>query len=507
MNASGTAAAAGAQLHETHTGLVVLCGDRANKVKKPISTDFLDFSTPQRREEACARELELNRRMAPDVYLGVGHLTDPTGGPAEPVLIMRRMPEKLRLSTLLAEWGPECIDLNSLVDTLVRFHRAARRGPEIDRAGRTESVRERWLAVLDTLRHQSSDLIDPRALAKVEAQTMRYLAGRTLLFDQRIAAARIVDGHGDLLAQDIFALPDGFRILDCLDFDDALRYLDCVDDIAFLAMDLEFLGHRDLAERLLTDYLRATADTAPRSLLDHYIAYRALVRAKVDVIRFAQGEEAARGRARRHVALAEDHSGRAVIRLVLIGGLPGTGKSTVAQALAEETGAIRLSSDLIRRELTDRGALSGSAGTYGHGRYSAAGKAMVYDEMLTKAKRLLELGESVVLDASWIDAEQRDRARSLAAEVSAELVQIRCWCPSDLARQRIRHRGGDSASEVTVDVAMSMAADDVPRPDAHTVSTDQPLANTMAAVREVWHTAATTSGHDATPTDVVHPMG
>ncbi|WP_328821050.1 hypothetical protein [Nocardia sp. CY41] len=124
-----------AQLRETHTGLVVLCGDRAYKVKKPVVTDFLDFGTPEARERACARELELNQRVAPDVYLGLAHLTDPGGGAAEPVIVMRRMPDELRLSTALADPTREAADLCALAQTLAHFHAGARRGAEIDRAG------------------------------------------------------------------------------------------------------------------------------------------------------------------------------------------------------------------------------------------------------------------------------------------------------------------------------------------------------------------------------------
>ncbi|NEW55055.1 AAA family ATPase [Nocardia cyriacigeorgica] len=490
MSTQDTSANTDAQLCETHTGIVILCGDRAYKVKKPITTDFLDFSTPHLRERACARELELNRRLAPDVYLGVGHLTDPVGGPAEPVLIMRRMPAKLRLSTLLTEFGSDTIDLAALTDTLVQFHQSAGRGPEIDRCGRPESVRSRWLPVLNTLRLQPPALVDSAALARVQTQAMRYLDGRAPLFNRRIAEGRIVDGHGDLLAQDIFALPDGFRILDCLDFDDKLRYVDCIDDIAFLAMDLEFLGYPDLRERLLTDYLHTTSDTAPRSLLDHYIAYRALVRAKVDVIRFAQGECAAGERARCHVAIAGAHSDRAAIRLALIGGLPGTGKSTVAQALSEGTGAVLLSSDVVRQEMAAAGELSGASGLYGQGRYSPASKGRVYAELLSRARSRLEAGESVVLDASWIDPEHRRHASALANATAAELVQIRCCCPVEVAERRIRNRSSSMMSEATVEIAAAMASDDVTWPQARTAPTDQLLEATVAKVLHEWHASA-----------------
>ncbi|MEV4129579.1 AAA family ATPase [Nocardia sp. NPDC049707] len=477
-----------ADLRETHTGLVVLCGDRAYKVKKPIATDFLDFSTPELRERACVRELELNRRMAPDVYLGVAHLSDPTGGTSEPVLVMRRMPDDRRLTNILADPGASS-EISALVGVLAQFHHSARRGAEIDRAGTPEALRDRWLALLRTLREQPADLVAPELLARIEAHAMRYLEGRKSLLTRRIAEGRIMDGHGDLQAQDIFDLPDGFRVLDCLDFDDRLRHVDCLDDIAFLAMDLEFLGHDDLGTRLLDDYQRVTGDSAPPSLRDHYIAYRALVRAKVNVIRFGQGDATARDHTRRHLRIVAHHLDRAAVRLTLVGGLPGTGKSTVAEHLSLATDAVALGTDTVRRELSAVGEVTGPVGGYGVGLYSPADKARVYAELRLRARALLESGRSVILDASWIDPDERRFAAVLAEEVCAELVQLRCHCPRSLANERIRQRpAGDS--DATPAIAAAMSTVDAPWPDAIALDTGLPLADTLDAACRAWRIGA-----------------
>ncbi|MFX0577906.1 AAA family ATPase [Nocardia nepalensis] len=474
-----------AQVRETHTGVVVLCGDRAYKTKKPIATDFLDFSTAPLRERACARELELNRRLAPDVYLGIAHLTDPTGGPDEPVIVMRRMPEDRRLSNVLADPTVPGSELSALVQVLTVFHHTALRGPEIDRAGTPEQLRGRWRALVHPLAEQSADLVDPARLARIDDLAMRYIEGRKPLLANRINDGRIVDGHGDLLAEDIFDLPDGFRVLDCLDFDDQLRHVDVLDDIAFLAMDLEFLGHRELGDRLLDEYLRATADPAPTSLRDHYVAYRALVRAKVDVIRFGQGEAAAAERAHRHLRIAAHHLEQAAVRLALVGGLPGTGKSTVAAELAAATGATVISSDHVRRELLAGHELTGSIGTYGAGAYTPEGKARVYAEMLTRARALLATGVSVILDASWIDATERERASALAEESHAELVALWCHCPHTLAGRRIRQRTAGE-SDATPDIADAMAAAASSWPDAIALDTAVPRDQSVAAAVQAW---------------------
>ncbi|WP_051182097.1 bifunctional aminoglycoside phosphotransferase/ATP-binding protein [Nocardia vinacea] len=478
-------AAAPAQLRETHTGVVVLCGDRAYKTKKPIATDFLNFSTTELRERACAREVELNRRLAPDVYLGIAHLTDPTGGPDEPVIVMRRMPEDRRLSNILADPNVRGSELSALVQVLTLFHQTTRRGPEIDRAGTPEELRARWRVLVHSLTGQSADIVEPAQLARIDELAMRYIDGRNPLLANRIADCRIVDGHGDLLAEDIFDLTDGFRVLDCLDFDDRLRYLDCLDDIAFLAMDLEFLGHRELGDRLLDDYLRATADPAPISLRDHYIAYRALVRAKVDVIRFGQGDTAAPEHAHRHLQIAVRHLEQAAVRLVLVGGLPGTGKSTVAADLSLATGAVVISSDHVRKQLLAGHELTGSIGTYDAGAYAPAGKARVYAEMLAEARALLGSGVSVVLDASWIDATERQRAAALAEETYADLIQLRCVCPRAVASGRIRQRAG-CESDATPDIADAMAEAASSWTDAVALDTTLPLEHTAAAAMCAW---------------------
>ncbi|WP_280368640.1 AAA family ATPase [Nocardia wallacei] len=471
-----------AALHETHSAVVLMHGDRAYKMKKPVVTDFLDFGTLERREQACARELELNRRLSPDVYLGVGRLTDPTGGPGEPVLVMRRMPDAARLSTVVADAHGPGDALSALVRMLAEFHDHADRSREIDRAAEVSALRARW----DSLLHGLTDPPVPdERVHRLRRLVTKYLDGREPLFDKRIATGRIVDGHGDLHAGDIFVLPDGFRVLDCLDFDDALRHVDRLDDIAFLAMDLEFLGHRGVADTLLAEYLTRTHDPAPLSLQHHYIAYRAVVRAKVNCIRCQQGADDAADRAARHVDLAIRHLEAGAVRLALVGGLPGTGKSTVAQALARETGAILLSSDHIRAGRRAQGVLAGPAGVYGGGAYRPEARAQVYAVMRAEAETLLEAGRSVVLDASWGDADERDRAAHLATDTHADLVEICCTAPASVTTARITARHGGE-SEATPAIAAAMAADQAPWPTAVGLDTTAPLPDTVRAAVCVW---------------------
>ncbi|MFE3957719.1 AAA family ATPase [Nocardia sp. NPDC059091] len=475
-----------AELRETHTGLVVLVGDRAYKVKKPIVTDFLDFATTEAREHALRRELELNRRWAPDVYLGLDHLTGPLDSPGEPVLIMRRMPESRRLSRLVTSGAIGRAELSELATVVARFHRNASRSSTIDQAGTAQALRQRWRIVLRGPRSHPLSALDPLLVDRIERLAMRFIDGRSPLLAERIADGRILDGHGDLLTEDIFALPDGFRILDCLDFDDSLRAVDGLDDAAFLAMDLEFLGRPQLAEDFLTDYLRAAGDSPPASLRHHYIAYRAMVRAKTNHIRAAQGDEHFVGHAIRHLDLAVRHLEVGAVRLALVGGLPGTGKSTVATRLAEATGAEVISSDTVRTRLRASGAITGASGGLDAGAYRPDARSLVYTHMLELARQRLALGVSVILDASWIDAAERTRARALAAHAHAELIPLRCECPPQTYATRIRtRRPGDS--EATPDIAHALATTSSPWPDATTVDTTTSIDATVAQALREWN--------------------
>ncbi len=470
---------------ETHSGVVVLSADRAHKLKKPVVTGFLDFSTPVLRAAALERELVLNRRLAPDVYLGVVDLDDPLGGLSEPVLVMRRMPDELRLSTMVARGDAVDAQLVALAHLLADFHGTARRGLDVDAEGGVEALRERWSDNVEQTR--AIGVLDAGVVDEVALLVARFLDGRGALLAQRVADGCIVDGHADLNAADVFLLPDGPRVLDCLDFDDRLRFVDGLDDVAFLAMDLEHLGRPGLA----ADFLRAYALTGggapapPASLVHHYVAYRAFVRAKVECLQHTQGRDGAAVQAQRHAELAVAHLRAGTVRLVLVGGQPGAGKSTVARALAAEVGAVVLASDELRAELRSTGVVTGPSGAVGAGAYSAAAKARVLVELLDRARCSLALGVSVVLDASWTTSASRAAARALAVEAGAVLVEVRCTVPVEVAAARIRARTG-GLSEATPAIARAMAGAADPWSTATELDTEQPLAETVAtAVRVV----------------------
>jgi aminoglycoside phosphotransferase family enzyme/predicted kinase len=477
-----------ATVHETHIGVVFLVGDRAYKIKKPVRTGFLDFSTPELRLSACRREVELNRRLAPDVYLGLAEITDPAGGPAEPAVVMRRMRPSARLSTLVSEGGEMSVPLRALARMLAAFHSQAERGPHIDAEGSRDALLARWNASFAQVQQFRAGVLDDAVQSDIERLTHRFLAGRTALFDDRVAEGRVLDGHGDLIADDVFCLPDGPRALDCLEFDDRLRYVDGLDDAAFLAMDLDRLGRPELAERFVDDYAEFAGDPAPGALRHHYIAYRAFVRTKVACLKYEQGDLAAGDDVKRYADLTLRRLELGAVRMALVGGLPGAGKTTVAGALADGAGAVVLSSDRLRKEMAGLDPLAPAPAGYREQLYSPAVTDRVYAEMRHRAALLLAMGESVVLDASWTSAEQRRGAVEMARASSAELVELRCIVPPDLAATRIRERA-PGPSDASALIAVAMAADAHPWPSATDIPTDTTLAESSTLAESAWRRA------------------
>jgi len=465
-----------ARVAETHSAVVFFSGERACKLKKPVRLGFLDFSTAQARAAACARETELNLRFAPDVYLGVAEIRGPDGRVCDHLVVMRRMPASRRLSALVRSGAPVTVPLRQVARILATQHATAARGPEVAEQGSRDALHGRWADNIGQTREIQELLaprqpLDPAVIDETEHLALRFLAGRGALFEARIRDGRIVDGHGDLLADDIFCLDDGPRILDCLDFDDRLRWLDGLDDAAFLAMDLERLGVPALAEQFMASYAEYSGDPAPAALCHHYLAYRAFVRVKVACLRVVQGLPAAGRTAGQLADLALRHLRAGAVTLVLVGGLPGTGKSALAGAVADRLGLAVLSSDRIRKELAGRPAEASAPAPYGCGIYCAGWTERVYAELLHRATVLLAHGESVVADASFISARHRVAAAAAAAGVSADLMQLRCTASPELATRRIRTRTGE-VSDADQAIASKMEAVADPWPDATVIDTE-----------------------------------
>ena len=479
----------GARVVETHVSILFFVGDRVYKLRKPVAFDFLDFRGREARRDDCQREVALNSRLAPDVYLGVADI-QVDGVPVDHMVVMRRMPDERRLARMAREGVDLDREVSSVARTLAAFHSKATRSPEISSAATSEALQANWEANFVETDPFVGPILDDQVEAEIHQLVDQWLKGREQLFSNRIATGRVCDGHGDLQAEDIFCLDDGVRILDCIEFSDRLRYGDVIADVAFLAMDLERLGRPEVADHLLADYQELAGDRFPASLLHHYIASRAYVRAKVACLRSGQGAPESAGQAVRLQALALSHLRQARVNLVLIGGLPGSGKSTVAAGLGAANGWTVLRSDDIRWEM-GRTADDEAPPGYLMARYSPTHTADVYKTLLQRAGCLLERGESVILDASWIDRYRRDEAHRVADRTASNLVEFCCDVHTDEAIARIERRLSQHAdvSEATpkVRLAMEQAMDIWPSAtviDTTGATPEQSLAGALDALPE-----------------------
>lgn len=462
-----------AVLTETHTSILVAVGDRVYKLKKAVDLGFLDFRRREDRRRACNAEVSLNRRLSPDVYLGVADVVAPDGAPCDHLVVMRRMPAGRRLTTLVHAGVRLEPEIRRLARLIAKFHAAADRSPDIDAAGTPERIGELWHSNLAEMERFTGGLLDGDVHHHIAVLAQRYLAGRAPLLEARRARGLVVDGHGDLLADDIYLLDDGPRVLDCVEFDDRLRHGDVLADVAFLAMDLERLGAPALANRFVAEYMRFSGEHHPSSYLHHHIAYRALVRSKVACLRAEQGDVDAAEQASQLHQLALRHLLTGRVPLVLVGGPPGTGKSTLGAAIAEALNLTVLRSDEVRRGIAGIGDPDRHTARFGGGIYTAETSAATYTEMLERARVLLGHGIGVVIDASWSDVAWRERAREVAGATVSDLTELRCTCPPRAADARIRARAmrGRDPSEATPAIAAHMRSAFPVWPEATTLDT------------------------------------
>lgn len=437
---------------ETHISRVFLLDEVVFKLKKPVRFEFLDFSTPELRRTACLDELRLNRRLAPHVYLAVVAVTRErdgelriagTGEPIDWLVKMRRLPSNATLEAALLRGGVAAEDLERLSALLAPFYRdapAAETDPRQYRSAIDRHVRANLAALA------ADGALDQTLLRRVHAGQLALLLLEPELFDQRVHRGRVIDGHGDLRPEHV-VLTDPPVVFDCVEFNSEFRRIDVADELGFLDMECRQLGNADVGRELWERYAAAAGDYVPERLLAFYRAYRACVRAKVSSLRAAQlsGDPAGAELrlAARYLELADlDARGLRPPMLLAVGGLMGTGKSTLARRLADLFAATLLQTDAVRRELFPA---PSAPAAYGAGLYADEAREQVYAELFRRAGSLLAAGQPVVLDATFLTTASRGKVQALAAEHGALPALFRCECPADVARERIaRRKGGPS---------------------------------------------------------------
>ncbi|MEJ8837302.1 bifunctional aminoglycoside phosphotransferase/ATP-binding protein [Ramlibacter sp. AN1133] len=440
----------GGQLIETHISWVLLAGEFAYKVKKPLRLPFVDYSTPERRRAFCEEEVRLNRRLAPGLYLGVARITgsidapdiDGSGAALEHAVRMRRFPPGALLSEQAARGTLDAPLVDRLAQRLAAFHAEAPRctpGPT--------DLRSRALAAL-----QGARGLWP---APQQAQLARWIdeEAETVLplWHARAAAGHVREGHGDLHLANLLTLDGEVMAFDAVEFDPSLRRIDVIEDIAFTVMDLSAQDLPGLAWRLLDGWLQHTGEYEGVPGLRLCLAYRALVRALACHLREPHGADA-----QRYARAALGWSAPAAPKLWITHGLPGSGKSWQSQRLLQDSGAVRIRSDVERKRLHGLAPLARSR-EQGLDLYTPEATGQTYARLLTLAGPLLAAGWPVVLDAAFLRRAERDEARALARTWDVPLEIVDCEAPLEVLRDRLRARV-DDPSEADLSVLERLAA-------------------------------------------------
>ena len=497
----------GVELIETHISWVLLTDDFAWKIKKPVKFDFLDFSTLERREYFCREELKLNRRFAPQLYLGLAAIR---GTPEQPDLVtsagaetlnagqsavsensanrlampdvfefavqMRRFDQTKLLSRLAENGKLDGALVDELADVVAGFHARAERLPDLTNHDATatddddncEMDDREWIKPLAAAAHENFDALQQRLDQPAQQSLLRQLEDWTdfeltslkdvLQFRRKNGMVRNV--HGDLHLGNIAIVDGKVCLFDCIEFNDDFRWIDVMSEVAFVVMDLEERGLTEFGWRFLNRYLERVGDYEGVRVLPFFLVYRALIRAKVDAIRL--DDESLNQPERRLLreeldscleTADEDHD-FVPPALILMHGVSGSGKSYVAQHLLEKLPAVRVRSDVERKRLFDLVSEARPTPAQATEMYSAEASQRTYERLLCLADTLLLTGYPVIVDATFLLNETRQPFLDMAAAHCAKTIIVECTAPENILRQRVAKRllANSDASDADVDV-------------------------------------------------------
>jgi aminoglycoside phosphotransferase family enzyme/predicted kinase len=464
---------------DTHISHVFLSGTRVFKLRRPVKLSFVDFSSAAERLDDCVREVRLNRRLAPDVYLGIAPVLEeggrmrvgpvaeePVAGAREHGVVMRRLAEGRDLRSMLERGEASAHHVDRIAARMAAFHAEHSLGRPAPVAS------EEWLtrttaparANFDAVAAAPSSIVPPSEVEEIRRLAAAFVEARRGDFESRRANGRVVDGHGDLHTEHVWFETDDAEplMVDCLEFRDDFRRIDAASDVAFLAMDLAYRGRPDLGDRFLRRYARDSGDYHLFAVVDYFLSYRALVRAKVaslvatDASLPESQRSGAEGSVRRHLDLGlEFLAGPKRGCIVLTCGTIGTGKTTVAEELADATGGVVISSDRLRRDGSGSSgeegsrAAEGDVAAYGRSRYTGDARAAVYTRMLSEARHVVSSGRLAILDATFSKRAWREGALEWArtSDCKAFLVEVVAPREDVIERLTARQQAGNDASE------------------------------------------------------------
>ncbi len=458
----------GVVTRETHISWVVLAGQVAWKIKKAVDFGFLDFSSLEKRRQACEEELRLNRRFAPELYLDVVAIT---GSPAQPrfggtgqaieyAVKMRRFDESGLLSELAKKQQLEPRHIDAVATEVAAIHQAAPSVVNHAEWGEPGEV-HRWLT--ESIEHIKRLVTQPSRQAQIESIDRRcqqhYQQLKPVLY-QRQHGGAIRECHGDLHLRNIVWFEDKLVLFDCIEFNPALRWIDVISEVAFVVMDVEERGYPALAWRFINRYLSITGDYAGLAVLRYYITYRALVRAKVKLLQRDDAKTPADKKPilwqqyTAYIDLAERSLNQHRPALMIMYGFSASGKSTVAANLASQYGCIHLRSDVERKRLHGLSEMQASHAGLNADIYSSSATEKTYQQLAQLAKSIIVNGYPVVVDATFLQRHRRDQFQKLASELKVPFLIIHCDADVATLESRIKSRAaaGNDPSEANLAV-------------------------------------------------------
>lgn len=443
------------QVIQTHISSLFLAGPYVYKIKKAVDFGFLDFTSLEKRKFYCDEELRLNRRLAPDTYLGLAEISEdsqgdlflgPGGRVVEYAVRMQLLPAERMLKSLLAkgEVAPSVIE--AIAGKVADFHRHAATGGTIDLMGGGEIIRRNHEENFAEMEQHVGDTIRDCEYRFIKSYGEEFLEREQELLARRVREHRIRECHGDLHLEHI-CLADDIIIFDCIEFNERFRDTDVAAEVAFLAMDLDYNGYPEHARTFVNAYIRAAGDPDISRLLNFYQCYYACVRGKVNSFRThdqaiaPQERENARETATRYFDLAYAYAARPERPvLVLTIGLMGTGKSALAKNLAPQIGAAIIRTDVLRKEMLHLSAVGRHYEDFGKGIYAEDVSRRTYEKALVLAREKIARRVPVIIDASYKKQEERTRAYEAAKQMGADFFIIECTCREDVVKKRLDAR-------------------------------------------------------------------
>jgi aminoglycoside phosphotransferase family enzyme/predicted kinase len=452
------------ELVQTHISWVLLAGDFAYKIKKPVQLSFLDFSTLALRQKYCQDELRLNRRFAPDLYLEVVGIfntpQDPLwGGQGEPIefaVKMCRFDESQRLDRVCQRGQLGVAHLSALADALVAFHESAEVAGPDSRYGTAQHILAPALGnFTDLLNCLPASGLQTRLMA-LRAWTQAQFQRLAPVMQSRQQAGWVRECHGDLHLANMVLINGRVQMFDCIEFNQDLRWMDVASEIAFVYIDLLAHAQPGLADWFVDEVLSRNGDYEAAKVLRFYAVYRAMVRAKVAALRWQQTKSDP-SEIERYVVLAEQLTVTPALRLVITHGLSGCGKTVASDALLQsdpQAATLRLRSDVQRKRLFGLSRMQSSGSALHSGIYAADAHERTYSHLRELAAMLLRAGWSVVVDAAFLKRADRDSFCRLARDLGADFAILAPTATPELLRERILARTalGHDASEATLEV-------------------------------------------------------